>query len=351
VVSKELLYAVLSGENKELAFSELIAILDAERLNYELLEILDHVVIFRSNSKALWTISRRAGLVREAGRVVALCEASMDEVIKTLKSIEWGELLIGKTPLVDVTFFKEYGLGLNGDELLTQLSKLLGGCKYLRGSKVGEFIDVLVTEGIALIGLGSFRRRVSSWSYREPSKRPIYKPGTMKPKLARVFVNLARVKSFSNELLLDPFCGVGGFLIEACDMGLKYVGSDINIDYVVGAKINLRHYGCEPNVLQADALRLYLVKDSIDGIATDPPYGRMTSTYRKYLADLYEGFIYESAEVLKRGKYLVFAIPYDEKLKELTEDSLIGAGFKVVGRHFNWVHSSLTRLIYEAILQ
>ncbi len=44
----------------------------------------------------------------------------------------------------------------------------------------------------------------------------------MSPKLARCMVNLTGVKE--NDLVLDPFCGTGGILIEAGIMGARVIG-------------------------------------------------------------------------------------------------------------------------------
>lgn len=351
LVAKRYFYAILSGENKNLAKAELISICESENIYCNITDILDHVVIFDATNDISMHVSKRAGFVKEVGEVLAVTEAEENQIIKVAKEIGWEDLIPNKETIpVNATFIKEYGNHIDGNKLLKDLIKISGNKLTLKKRGMRKYVNIVITEGVSIFGLSFFRRKVSSWSYREPSKRPIYMPGTMKPALARVFVNLSRVKSLSNEILLDPFCGVGGFLIEACDMEINYLGSDINAEYVKGAKINLKHYGCKPNVIQADATKLYLRKDTIDGIATDPPYGRMTGTYRKELIELYEDFIFESADVLRRGRYLVFAIPLHHSIKEIIEEKLGEAGFKIQGKYLNWVHSSLTRMIYEVKL-
>lgn len=48
---------------------------------------------------------------------------------------------------------------------------------------------------------------------------------TVNPKIARALVNLSGVKD--KELFLDPFCGTGGILIEACMVGARIIGADV----------------------------------------------------------------------------------------------------------------------------
>ena len=59
---------------------------------------------------------------------------------------------------------------------------------------------------------------------RVPKNKPKRHPAMLKPKLARLLVNLTGAK----KQLLDPFCGTGSILIEAGVLGLKPLGSDID---------------------------------------------------------------------------------------------------------------------------
>jgi len=172
----------------------------------------------------------------------------------------------------------------------------------------------------------------------------VYRPGTLPPLISRVFVNLSRVSIKGKSKLLDPFCGVAGFLLEACVMGLdNYIGVDINEDYVRGARINLEFYDCPPNVLSGDACNLPLDLGRVDAIATDPPYGRLTRAEGRTLKELMVCFLEEAGKVLRKGSYVVFA----QKKGVIGEDEIEDLGpFKVVEKHINWVHGSLTRDVY-----
>lgn len=64
--------------------------------------------------------------------------------------------------------------------------------------------------------------------------------------LARALVNIA-VPKVENQRLLDPCCGMGTVVIEALSMGIEAEGNDLNSLAVRGARINLPHYGYDPD--------------------------------------------------------------------------------------------------------
>ena len=89
-------------------------------------------------------------------------------------------------------------------------------------------------------------------------------------------VNLAQPKA--GDLILDPFCGTGGMLIEAGSNGLsQVVGFDAKPHMLRGGVKNMKHFGVEAEGFAiADARFPPITK--VDCIATDPPYGRSAST-------------------------------------------------------------------------
>ena len=69
------------------------------------------------------------------------------------------------------------------------------------------------------------------------------KAGMLPPKIARSMINLAPSDSWGNgKVLVDPFCGSGGLLIEAGLIGLKSIGYDISEPILTKAKINLNYF-------------------------------------------------------------------------------------------------------------
>lgn len=183
-----------------------------------------------------------------------------------------------------------------------------------------------------------WNKKKNRFANRSPIKKPAFHPTSMKPKHARLLVNLSKCKE--KQILLDPFCGTGSILIEAKLIGCKANGSDLDKRMVAGAKLNLNHFKLKAKVKQANALELdkHYKKNSIDAIATDPPYGRSSHVGAKNIVNLYEGFLKSALNVLKKNKYCVLLYPHYVKFK-------ISKKWKIMDRAGIYVHGGLTRKI------
>lgn len=122
----------------------------------------------------------------------------------------------------------------------------------------------------------------SERDYGRPERNP--KAGSLPPKLAQIMLNLAGLKK--NELVVDPFCGIGTVLQEALLMGYRAQGSDSDTDQVNRARANLkwlaeRYKTVEGRVSIATAESLIARTGSIDAIVTEgvlgPPRARPLS--------------------------------------------------------------------------
>lgn len=172
---------------------------------------------------------------------------------------------------------------------------------------------------------------------RQVRHRPFFKPVSLHPKYARVLVNLSRVHD--GQVLLDPFCGTGGILIEAGLVGARPVGIDAQAEEVEGAARNLEHFGVLGAAIHhgraKDARRI--IGRAVAAIATDPPYGRSATTMkegpRAAVGDSVEGI----ADALEPGGRLAICLP-EADMAELFEGALTQE-LCIAQR----VHGSLTR--------
>jgi len=171
------------------------------------------------------------------------------------------------------------------------------------------------------------------YSSRNPNQRAYFHPGVMMPLMARALVNLTCVHS--GELLLDPFCGTGGMLLECQILGIPAVGSDYDQEMLHGCRKNVTN-GC---ILRADATKTPYPNEIFDAVATDLPYGQSTRIGADTLDTLYRGSLAEIRRVLKKGKKAVIVTHKD--IRSFAEP----AGFEVVGFYEQYVHKSLTRRI------
>ena len=126
---------------------------------------------------------------------------------------------------------------------------------------------------------------------------------------ACLLVNLVFTTS-EGRTLLDPFAGVGGIVLEALESGYRVVSCDIDPGLIHG----LSHIGAFHHV--ADARHLPFHAETMDAIATEPPYDMQTG-------DLVSDALAEMHRTLKTGGRIAMMCAdwQAEKLRQ-TADSL-----------------------------
>ncbi len=182
----------------------------------------------------------------------------------------------------------------------------------------------------------------SSFENRKPQFRPFFAPISLHPRLARCLVNLGVTKE--HGLILDPFCGTGGILVEAGLMGYSVVGADIEEAMVKGVKTNLRHFNINDfTIIHADIDELPSKLSSIfkiDTIVTEPPYGRATTTSGVTLERLMKRSFEVFWEILPKKGRLVISLP-DVKFISYAKNYFIKLEeFRIR------IHKSLTKYIF-----
>lgn len=174
----------------------------------------------------------------------------------------------------------------------------------------------------------------ASFEKRKNRYMPYFYPASIHPKFARALVNIARVKSGGR--LLDPFCGTGAIVTEASLSGLDAVGTDVSEKMIEGAKRNLKHVGAGAVLKVSDVGDIRRTVGRVDGIATDPPYGKSTSTGGETVKALYKRAFEAFEDVLDRDSYLALVVPRISLLDDARQ-------FDLLEKHSLWVHRSLTR--------
>jgi len=174
-----------------------------------------------------------------------------------------------------------------------------------------------------------------AWSTRRPRKRPFFHPSAIFPKFSRALVNLSRCRE--GDVFLEPFAGTGSIAIEASIVGAKVIALDLMDKMVKGASANMTHFGQDwLGVVRGDATRLPLRQ--VDAVATDLPYGRVSSTRGKTTGEILKSLVPELARGMDSGSTAVLMHPDTLKVKG-------GDGFRVVEEHDLHVHKLLTRTI------
>lgn len=330
---RKLYYAILSGEHPVMPLAELEAILQA-RVPGRILYHFEGLALFES-SRDPSAITRLAGWVKETGRVLFHGTADQEVIESSLKLLGEG---LRKYKRLLVKKYKGYSCHIDTGRI-KRLALSLG-----LGAG-GSLLRLFITEGVYVLGEIIGVQDTREYNVRRPGKRPFFKPGPLSPQLSRVFVNLSRLPE--EGVFLDPFCGTGGFVLEACLTGASLcICGDIAVEMVRGARVNLSHYNVYDRsiVIRQDSARLPLSRESVDAIATDPPYGRSTTTAKRSYRELVEGFLTEAERVLRPGGYIVYAGPEREEPWKLA----VGAGLRVERRFHMHVHSTLAREVVVA---
>ncbi|MEM4576972.1 MAG: THUMP domain-containing protein [Candidatus Nezhaarchaeales archaeon] len=333
------LLLILSGEHQTLPVAEVKATLEAESFNFRLREFEQPILIIEVDNQEVHKIlEKRLAMTLEGIALLFKCEADIKGVENSLKDIDLS-FLEGKTIAVRVT------KKIRRDDIKSiDLERKIGAMilNKTKNVKVNLRSPDIVLRGVLTssfyFGVRKFQVDRGTYDLRRPRYRPFFHPGSLEPRVCRVFVNLARTKKGST--FLDPFNGTGGFSIEASMIGCQVIGLDLDDDMCHGALRNMKALKCEyVGMVRGDARKLPMMRESIDSIATDPPYGRATSLKKILLKELLQDFLNQAEEILKKGGYLCFAHP-----SWLTDFS-IPSRMIIVEQHAMKVHRSLTRKI------
>ncbi len=334
-------YFVVSGEHPSLPLAELVATLQALRVHHQLASTEFKIVTVEAEPETAFKAAVRAGYTEEAGIEILQAKGFLHEITQAMKDFPLERYISTSDSFsVRVARFGGVSKGLPTALLERHLGALIvrkTGAKVDLRAPRKLFRGILAGPSFHL-GLATYQRPRGSIAGRRPRKRPAFHPSTMVPKLARCMVNLAQPKE--NDRFLDPFCGVGGILLEACLIGCQSIGLDAVARMVRGARRNLAHFGVRPiGLLRGDARHIPLRE--VDAIATDPPYGTGASTLKSTTRRILENFLPEARTVLAKGNRAVVASPLGTGASMIAENS----DFTVLDRHYVYVHRSLTREI------
>ena len=307
----------LSGEHPELPRAEVFAVLEGEDISFEGAYSRGRFLVMDLDTEETGFINRLA-MTRKAARLVALTGDIRKAGLEIAKEIPREKTIAVRSK--SHTLEEELGaelfvLGYHADLEKPDVKILCFDIdsKYLCG------VDIPMKK---------------DFNQRRPQFRPFFHPTSMHPKLARVLVNLARVKE--GDVLLDPFCGTGGILIEAGLIGLEIKGSDIDERMVKGCEKNLESLNLKGELNKADALRLD--SGEVDAIVTDPPYARSSYVTDKNLKEFYKKFLSTAFNNLRHEGYLVLVVPKGYPLD--------AGKFSLIEEFDFRVHKSLTRKIF-----
>ncbi len=316
----------LSGEHPDLPGAEIRATIEAETESWREISSAPGMMVAEFDADHFGDIVSRLGLCHRAGRYLGSCDPS--DVERFAETLELPEGSIA----VRAKRFQGNLQSIGPSDLARKVGAILAHERKVDLETPEVEVRILISNGIHFF-IGDREIDRSEFERRKVGLRPFFSPISLHPKFARALVNLTGVRR--GERLLDPFCGTGGVLIEASLMGIKTLGSDISEEMVQGCAENMDYFDADyENLERGDVGDILDIFGIVPAIATDPPYGRSTTTMREDLGTLYDRMMGSFAETLSPGGRLGVVLPRECEGTPSLE---------LIGRYDQRVHRSLTR--------
>lgn len=314
----------LSGEHPNLPVAELLGALQGLGIPTRSFRYEPRFAWFRPPAEAT-RLAARLALARFVGP--ALLRGSLESILQGAQDLD----LEGRRFRLRVAHSADHRAVENVEAALGQALAATGRVNLETPERD---LRLLVGEEACLYEVEAAVDR-SAFEARQGERRPFFLPVGLHPRLARALVNLTAVAP--GEVLLDPFCGTGGLLLEAHGVGARPVGSDVREEAVGGCRENLEAFGVEARLEVADVGELPDRLEAVDAIATDPPYGRGATTRGEPLPGLLDRAFRVFAAVLRPGGRVAVSLPRREYL-DLGRNHL-----RLLEFHRLPVHRSLVR--------
>ncbi|MBE0522871.1 MAG: RsmD family RNA methyltransferase [Methanosarcinales archaeon] len=329
----------LSGEHPDLPAAEVIGVLQAENVGFSLYYQLDQILVIEVPGiiiSQMNTLANRLAMTWYIIEVLGISGAEFADILKMAEGIEF-EDHISRTYNIRTKKIKHKS-HISSEEIERGIGKILYDKGFKANLKAPDIrYRAIISDSKCIFGkvLECIDRSV--FETRNPQNKPFFYPGVLMPRLARAVVNIARVRQ--NDIVLDPYSGTGGLIIEAGLIGAVTVGCDVQKMIINGAKLNLDFYGVNYSVFLQDAGDMAIRDNCVNIVLTDPPYGRSALIQAQSLEQLMMHSLNEIYRILRFGGRAVLVSECN--IEEWAEDS----GFVVSEVYTQRVHRSLTRRI------
>lgn len=352
---------LLSADCIDLAKEEILSLFHFE--DFVLVNKL-FIVDLKNNEREIVKLNKRLALTKSIYKLLLKCD--FNDLIKTIKNFDWSSIY--KDNFCLRAHYQKISLE---EKFLTKYSeKEVSGYiwRSVEKPKVDlenpkTRIDLFFTNKNVYCGLLIFENN-EDFESRKSHLRPFPHPSSLHPRLARALINITGIKE--DEILFDPFCGTGGFLIEAGLMKIKTIGYDINKSMVNGCIKNLKNLKIQNfTIFPKNALKIF---HGFDYVVSDLPYGLNSNIYLEYaetslkhnkrnkinlkinkesqikqIEKFYLKFLKRLRKILNKKAVIIFPnyVDYKSLLKT--------AKFKIENEFLIYVHRNLTREIVKIV--
>ena len=314
----------LSGESKDMPAAEAIRCVEAECSRHKIIGSGPGYVIASFQEESLNGIADRIALTHSMGRYLGTYDPDDVSAISKIQLPEG-------TFAIKAKRFEGLMKDVDSQKLIRDIGSILSKNNDVNLREPDVVVRMQMCDKVHLfIEERTIDRHIMET--RKVGERPFFSPISLHPKYARALINLTGAKR--GDTVLDPFCGTGGIVIEAAEMGMKAIASDFDEDMVVGCRENMDFYGLDLYDHEVIDIRDIPERFSdIDVVVTDPPYGRSTKTGGEDALDIHRLAMSTIPKVLTPGGRAGIILPYEAKTSAMKLDAV----FK---QH---VHGSLSR--------
>ena len=323
----------LSKEHSTLPADEVVACLHAEQIKFRLVECSDDVVVVEIEDSVcgfFQGLFERLSYSFNVSRLLFSCKPLMSDI----------KDMALKNPLSGVgsvgVFYRNRSQDVDSKRVVQSIAEV-----YTCGRSVDlhcpdEVVRVIITDEKVYVGVQLAMIDRSQYEQRKVQHRPFFSPISLHPKLARVLVNISQIRR--DQVLLDPFCGTGGIILEAGLLGIQVIGGDVEEQMITGCKETLEHFMVDQyQVFCGDVSEVKNHVSQVDGVVTDLPYGKSTTTKGEHVSDLFQRSLKVFSEIVRSGGRVVVGCS-DKKMVQTG-----GRFFTVEAEYVVPVHRSLTR--------
>ncbi len=334
-------YFFILGRNPKLSREEIRSYLGSRRINYQ-------EILFESNNLVLETNFKFN--IEEFGGIISLGEVFFDGSRKDFEKYIYSNII------VDEDKFNYSIIGnVEPDELRDLFKKNKQKATLRHGRQKLKFQDgtsdsivktkytFFLYESNKIVYFGQVSQNFDSKKieFRDMNKPVRREELAISPRLSKILINLSGAKE--NNLMLDPFCGIGGILQEALIKKIRVDGSDIDFKAIVDCKKNLNwikeKYSIDTKYLVEKRDVKSLPSKIFDAIATESPLGeivtkKLDDQKAKSFIMKFENFIIPALKSMKRAKKdgakIAITFPFIKKYKVNIQRVCEETGLKLI---------------------
>lgn len=231
-------------------------------------------------------------------------------------------------PISKPTSFVCRTINLSSKKIGTSLERQAGGVLKRRWGSQVSLSSPQITVYLIITDTNRYLGYADGVIYPEHPIKAVKHPHELDMKLGRCIVNLSHLSE--GKTICDPFCGTGTILLEAESMGMRAIGIDFDRIMCKITNKNLAANGFDSRVINSGYDEIQNIKDEVDGIVTDLPYGissRSSVSPKRLIKDF--------VSVVPKRKKLVMVYKKGLEVEEMSKAK----------KYEVYRHKSLTRVI------